>query len=52
MTDKAHSFIWWVVKALLAVVIWLALELVAGWIHVKMMKKAKVCPYMRERSER
>ena len=52
MTDKAGSFIGWLLKALLAIAMWVLLELIAGYIHVKMMKKAGVCPYMRERSER
>lgn len=52
MTDKAHSFVWWLLKALLGVIIWIFLELIAGYIHVKMMKKAGICPYMRDRRER
>ena len=36
----------WLGKALLVGIGWLFLEVIAGLIHVLMMKKAKICPYM------
>jgi hypothetical protein len=43
MEEHPHK---WIQNAILVGLGWLFLELVAGLIHVWMMKKAKICPYM------
>jgi len=46
MTNKGIDFGMWVLKAILAVIFWLALEIVASYIHVWWMKKHGIkCPY-------
>ena len=42
---KQHK--WWT-SAIVGVLIWLVLEIIATWLHVWAMKKAGVCPYITE----
>ena len=45
VVGKAHHV---VVNVLLAITGWILLEIVAGIIHVAIIKRAKVCPYVEE----
>ena len=49
MEDKPSN---WLFKAVLIGIGWLLLEVLAGLIHVAMMKKASLCPYMEDKKKR
>ena len=41
----------WLGKGIGLCLVWLLLECVAGWIHIIMMKKANICPYVNSKSK-
>lgn len=45
VVEKASGWVW---RILLVVTGWILMEIIAGIIHVWIIKKAKVCPYMEE----
>ena len=38
MDDKGNSILGWAIKGLIALTIWIAMEIAGGWIHAKIYK--------------